>query len=661
MTTLRRATTVLAATLLAGMTPASTARQPEPSAPKAVGQEPSIERFMRIRTPSRPTLLQDGTLYVVDWPDGVSQLYRSRDGKADAAAGGLERLTSFMDGIAGYTVSPDGSRVVMTAAVGGNENTQISMLGPSGEVVAITQDPRVQYSVNAWLDDSSGFFFTANDASPTDFHVYRYDFGPSGQTGTVTKVLAREGSWMCAAASSDGRRLLVQNYKSISDSTVHLLDTATGALTEVPIEIPGAEPGTRANSAVGFLPGERRVLVLSDLIDGRRQLFVKDLETGSVTQPLERLAKFEIDSATISREKDLLAVTVNEDGYGVLHLFRLPEFNAIVLPPIEKGVVSLAGLRDRTVTWTLSNSRSAGVAFSYRVPEQVGSSARVQATQVTFTDTQGIDLKRFPLPELVRYRSFDGVEIPAFVFLPPGAKAGEPVPFIVNYHGGPEGQHRPSFSAMTQFLVARGYGMMLPNVRGSTGYGREFHMMDNYTKRWDSVKDGVEAGRWLVSNNYARNGKIATFGGSYGGFMSVACLVEDQESGSPVFGAGVNIVGIVNFKTFLERTAGYRRKLREVEYGPLSDPDFLESISPLRRSDKIRVPMFIAHGFNDPRVPIDEAVQLAMALRDQARDNPALMPQLMVFPDEGHGFAKLDNRLLYTDRVARFLDHHIGK
>ncbi|HRJ50697.1 MAG TPA: hypothetical protein PKU91_09195, partial [Phycisphaerales bacterium] len=438
---------------------------------------------MRIRTPSRPTLLADGTLYVVDWPDGVGQLYRSRNGKADAAAGGLERLTSFTDGISGYTVSPDGSRVVLTAAVGGNENTQISMLGPSNEVVAITDDPRVQHSVNAWLDDSSGFYFSANDASPTDFYVYRYDFGPAGQTGAITRVLAREGSWACAAASADGKRLLVQQYKSISDSTVHLLDTTTGELTEVPIEIPGAEPGTRANSAVGFLPGERRVLMISDLIDGRRQLFVKDLESGSVTQPLDRLAKFEIDSAAISREKDLLAVTVNEDGYGVLHLFKLPEFNAIVLPPIEKGVVSLSGLRDRTVTWTLSNARTAGVAYAYRVPEQVGSSARVQAAQVTFTDTRGIDLTSFPLPELVRYKSFDGVEIPAFVFLPPGATRGKPVPFVVNYHGGPEGQHRPSFSAFNQFMLARGYGMMLPNVRGSTGYGREFHMMDNYKNR----------------------------------------------------------------------------------------------------------------------------------------------------------------------------------
>lgn len=644
----------------------STARAHESGlqpAEQASGAKPtaSLDRFMKVRTPGRPTLLPDGTLYVVDWPDGVNQLYRTRDGKADAAAGGMERLTNFRDGISGYTVSPDGKRVLMTAAIGGNENTQISMLGEGNQVVPITENPKVQYAINAWTHDSSGFFYTGNEESPADFYIYRYDFGPAGQTGKKTRVLAKEGSWSCDDVTEDGKKLIVSQYRSASDSSVYLLDAASGELKELTVDIEGAPAGTRSNSAIGFLPGETKVLLTSDIIDGRRQLFVKDLATGAITQPLDRLAQFEIDSAAISHEKDLLAVTVNEGGYGVLYLFKLPEFNAIALPPIEKGVVSLAGLRDRTVVWTLSNARSAGVAYSYTVPTQVNGNARVQATQRTMTDAQGIDLKTFPLPELITYKSFDGQEIPAFVYLPPGVRKGEPVPFVVNYHGGPEGQHRPQFSAQTQYLIARGYGVMQPNVRGSTGYGRAFQMMDDYKNRWNSVKDGVVAAQWLVENKYATAGKIATYGGSYGGYMSVACLVEDQNTGKPVFGAGVNIVGIVNMQTFLERTAGYRRKLREVEYGPLSDPEFLKSVSPLNQVEKIKVPMFIAHGFNDPRVPIDEAVQLAMALKAQAASDPRLMPQLLVFPDEGHGFAKLDNRLLYVDRLVQFLDLHIGK
>jgi dipeptidyl aminopeptidase/acylaminoacyl peptidase len=180
--------------------------------------------------------------------------------------------------------------------------------------------------------------------------------------------------------------------------------------------------------------------------------------------------------------------------------------------------------------------------------------------------------------------------------------------------------------------------------------------MDNYTKRWDSVRDGVEAARWLVESGYSRPGMIAAYGGSYGGFMAAATVVEDGASPSPVFGASVNIVGIVNFQTFLEQTKGYRRALREVEYGPLSDPEFLKSVSPIHRVDNIKVPMLIAHGLNDPRVPIGEALQLDIALKKRGQQ-----PALLIFPDEGHGFAKLENRLVFANEVVAFLNRTIAK
>jgi dipeptidyl aminopeptidase/acylaminoacyl peptidase len=253
--------------------------------------------------------------------------------------------------------------------------------------------------------------------------------------------------------------------------------------------------------------------------------------------------------------------------------------------------------------------------------------------------------------------------------MPAGAGKGHPVPFVANYHGGPEGQHRPIFDKTVQYLVSQGFGVILPNVRGSSGYGRAYLMMDDYKKRWDSVKDGVAAAQWLVDQGYATPGKMATYGGSYGGFMSVACLVEDQQevdSGAHkqrLFGAGIDVVGIVNMKTFLEQTSGYRRKLREVEYGPLTDPDFLDSISSIKKVDKINVPMFIAHGFNDPRVPVGEAMQLSIALKEKAvrEKKPENMPHLFIAPDEGHGFQKLNNRLYFAEYMAGFLKQTIGK
>jgi dipeptidyl aminopeptidase/acylaminoacyl peptidase len=188
-------------------------------------------------------------------------------------------------------------------------------------------------------------------------------------------------------------------------------------------------------------------------------------------------------------------------------------------------------------------------------------------------------------------------------------------------------------------------------VRGSVGYGREFHQLDNYKNRWNSVRDGVEAARWLVRSGMSAPGRIAAMGGSYGGFMATATVIE----GGDLYGASVNIVGIVNFETFLEQTKGYRRKLREAEYGPLSDPQFLISISPIHRIEDITVPMLIAHGLNDPRVPVGEAMQLAEELQKLGRD-----PETVYFHDEGHGFRKLDNRLLFYERVDRFLSEHLN-
>lgn len=624
-------------------------------------EAPSIERFLRIRAAGMPAVTPEGALLVRDWPDGVNQLYMYEDGVARPGAAAV-RLTEYADGLSMYSLSPDGSRVLLGFAAGGNENTQFAVMptprrgAAAPRATMALSNPRVQHSVNFWLQDGSGFVYTANDPSPTDFYIYRHDF--EGEKRTL--LLGREGAWSAQDMTRDGKRLLVTQYISISDSRVYELDVASGNMTELTIRPASEEEGaTASNRVVGYMPDERSVLVLSDAEGGSLKLFLRELGTGAVRKALPGLDRYELDSARTNEERTLLAAVTNEDGYGVLYVFRLPEFERVELPRIERGVVSVGQMRADSITWTLNNARTPGLAFTCEVP---ATGKAGPARQVTFAETQGIDLGAFPLPELVKYKAFDGLEIPAFLFLPAGHERGRPIPFIVNYHGGPESQHRPVFNASNQFLLSRGFGILLPNVRGSTGYGREFHMLDDYKNRWNSVRDGVDGAEWLVKSGYAEAGRIATFGGSYGGFMSVACLVEDQERvdagqrGERLFGAGVNIVGIVNMRTFLEQTSGYRRKLREAEYGPLTDPEFLASVSPINRIDKINVPMFIAHGLNDPRVPVGEAMQLAIGLMQRGVD-----PVQFYAPDEGHGFAKLSNRLLFMERVAKFLEETIGR
>jgi dipeptidyl aminopeptidase/acylaminoacyl peptidase len=618
---------------------------------------PGIERFIRIRTPGAPAVAPGNVMYVRDQPDGVFQLYRVEGTSVKHDFKGT-KLTTYADGLSGFSMSDDASKILLFHAFGGNENIQVSHLNPStGAITDLLKNPKVQHAVNRWLPGDTGFIYTANDASANDFYIYKYEFTADG-AGKITKLLGKPGSWSASDITDDQSRVIVGEYRSASDSSFYELTLASGELKELTNAPTGS---TVAVDPVGYMPGEKALLYTSDTENGMKKLFLRDLASGNISKPISALDAYELDGVSMNRERTLLGVTVNQDGYGVLRVYRLPSFEEVTLPQIEKGVVGLTEMRGDRISWVLSNARTPGLTFTYTVPPPGAVNIQAPtAAQLTFADTQGIDLASFPLPELVKYPASDGLEIPAFLFLPANYTKGTPIPFVVNYHGGPEAQFRPGFDRTVQYLLSEGFGVIQPNVRGSSGYGREFVMMDDYKNRWASVRDGVDAAAWLVKNNYAAPGKISTYGGSYGGFMSVACIVEDQQrvdAGTQkerLFGAGINVVGIVNVKTFLEQTSGYRRKLREVEYGPLSDPEFLKSISSIHKIDKINVPMMIAHGLNDPRVPVGEAMQLSIGLMRRG-----MTPVQFYAPDEGHGFQKLDNRLLFAKTMSRFLKENI--
>ncbi len=626
-----------------------------------VEDSPSIAQFLKIRVPGSVLEVDASTMYVTDWPDGVTQLYKvvgAGDGPLQAnKAAKYVRITEFQDGIAGASVSPDGKTMIATAAKGGNEKTQIYLVKPAAgegqksEVSPLITNDKANIAPAFWFKDSSGFVYVANDASPNDFYIYRYDLGADGK-GKSTLLVGKPGNWEARDGTDDKGRYLVSEFRSASEQDIYELNAGTGALTKLN---PSEE--LHSNQPIGYMPGEKSILYTSDIEEGRQRLFVRDLASGKVTKAIPALDNAEVEEAVVSPDRSLLAVVLNTEGYGELKLYTLPDFEPAPLPQIEKGLVSGVRFRERTLYYALTNAKQPTIAYSYQVPENTRNKMMPVARQLSAVlDDQGIDLSKFQLPELIKYKSFDGLEVPAFLYLPPGVKKGEPVPFVVNFHGGPEGQHRPGFDRSSQFLLSKGYGVLMPNVRGSTGYGRAYQMMDDYKKRWDSVRDGVEAARWLVKQGYAKAGHIAVYGGSYGGFMSVATAVEDGSSKEPVLGAAIDVVGIVNMKTFLEQTSGYRRKLREAEYGPLSDPEFLASVSSINRVNDIKVPMMIAHGLNDPRVPVGEAMQLAIALKKRGMD-----PVEFYAPDEGHGFAKLENRLLFQERMVKFLDSTIGK
>jgi dipeptidyl aminopeptidase/acylaminoacyl peptidase len=290
-------------------------------------------------------------------------------------------------------------------------------------------------------------------------------------------------------------------------------------------------------------------------------------------------------------------------------------------------------------------------------------------SQVTQSDRAGIDPNTFVAPELIRFRTFDGRLIPAWYYRPHGSAQAAPdqrkprkggrapvtilkiVPVIVSVHGGPEGQSRPGFSALFQYYLSRGYAILDPNVRGSTGYGKTYTHLDDVAQREDSVKDLAAAHQWLITGGGADPKRVAVMGGSYGGYMTMAAVTLYPD----LWAAAVNTVGIVNWETFLQNTSSYRRRQREVEYGRLDrDIEFLRRISPIKKIDQIKTPLFVIHGKNDPRVPYTEAEQVVKALKDRGA-----VVEYKLYDDEGHGISKLKNRLDLYPLVAGFLDKYI--
>jgi dipeptidyl aminopeptidase/acylaminoacyl peptidase len=597
---------------------------------------PGIEPYIKMRWPFGGELSPDGTLYFVYDPDGIRQLYKVPPGVTQK---GAVKLTTFTDGISGYSMSDDGKWIVATAAVGGSEQNDLYLLDTAtSKIEPLFVDPKDVVESPVWRRDSKAFAYRSNETSSADFHVYIYDIA----TRQSKKVYEAAGANSPVDFNRDGSKLAVMKYTSASFSQIFEIALADGSIREV---TPKGEEWSF--ESVGYDSTDRNFIVNTDFKGDLKTIHTIDLQSLALKPVLSDLAGREVDWGTLNEDRTVMAVSVNEDGYGTLYLRKTTDFTPLPGPTLAKGVVGNVAFRGSNMLYALDNANTPGLVYKWNVtkPAEPG-------VALTTADTQGIDVSKFRLPELVHYPSFDGTKIPAFVYLPADYQKGKKIPFIVQYHGGPEGQYRPSFNRSFQYFAANGFGVMAPNVRGSSGYGKAFLEADNYKNREKSVKDGIWAAKYLIDQGYTDKKMVAAWGGSYGGFMTMATITEAPE----IFGAACNVVGIVNFQTFLEKTKDYRRKLREAEYGPLSDPEFLKSVSPIYKADRIDMPLMIAHGLNDPRVPINEAMQIAVALKKRGVDVEELY-----FPDEGHGFAKEENRLLYYKELAKFFDRHLKK
>ena len=631
-----------------------------------------LQRYLTIRRAYGASLGPEGTLAFLLDTTGTAQVWTL------AEPGSWPRQRTFYDDPVSFvSSSPERPELVFGMDEGGNERMQLFRLGPDGSVVPLTDRPEAKHRWGGWSHDGERFAFASNRRDDSVFDVYvqgRDEREPE-------RVFEGDGWFSVGPWRPDDGAVVLREAHSNFDHDLSVLELATNERRPLTTDT----DGVRYGSPQWGPNGEWLYLVTDEDSD---TLYLARMDpTSGVLETVREGGDWNVGGVAVE-ESGLLVYSRNVEGYTDLTVARIedglldlatPEIPGSVAGGVSFGpdgerfalsssgralntnvsVVDVDALEERTADAEVTREQASAVDDLTGEQAPAGettartdgeSRADPAVTRWSMASTAGIPRETFVEPELVRYETFDDREIPAFFSLPAEIpEAG--VPVVVDIHGGPESQRRPSFSGLRQYFLARGYALFEPNVRGSTGYGRRYTHLDDVEQRMDSVRDIGAALDWLADHGAVDTDRFVAKGGSYGGFMVLASLAEFPDR----WAAGVDVVGIANFVTFLENTGSWRRDLREAEYGSLEeDRELLESISPLNRADRIDAPLFVLHGANDPRVPLEEAEQIVSAL--ERRSIPV---ELLVFEDEGHGIAKLENQIEAYTRVVEFLEEHV--
>jgi dipeptidyl aminopeptidase/acylaminoacyl peptidase len=581
-----------------------------------------LQSFLELEQAWPLAFTSDGSALLIasDRP-GVRQLFL-----VSAEGVELEQLTDLPEPVDG-TLLPD-DRVLLSVDSGGNERSQLYLLERGGEPEPLVVDPRFNHWTPVVSREGGVLAYATNRGNGRDFEVVARMLG-SGEE----RVFELRGYLVVHGISPNGRWIVAERLGELAgDSDLFLLEVETGEVRHITRHEGSAEFGTPC-----WLGDSSGLLAATNAFSDARSLARYDLASGEWRVMLD--PGWDLECA-IDDPGATLLVIANEEGWSGLEL-RDPEtlerLGEVPLP--ARGVVA----------YPVFARDGSQLAFAFASPRE--------PLQTFVYDLDTGELRRLtgdgPIegadPELHRFASFDGEEIPFFLFTPEGEG---PFPVVLTVHGGPESQWRPFFSQsagpITQYLVSRGYAVAAPNVRGSTGYGKRYEHLDDVELRLDSVRDLAELHASLAERPEIDGSRAVVFGGSYGGYMVLAALAFHPE----LWAAGISFVGLSNLVTFLENTSEYRRAAREREYGSLAtDRVLLERISPVSRVDDIRAPLFLEHGRNDPRVPVSESEHIHAALTERG-----VRCELVIYEDEGHSIQKLANRIDVFDRVVAFLD-----
>jgi len=566
-----------------------------------------------------------------------------------APLGMREQLTFFPEPISNLGAAPAQSPLdgfVFGKDVGGNEFSQLYWFDLGTRAITLLTDgKRSQNHTPLFSRDGKLLAFSSTARNGADTDVWLMDMA----THRAKPLITSGGSWSAQDFSDDGARLLVTKYVSAAESYPGMVDVASGELKMFPVD-----GGKASFGDFKFAPGTGRAsyFISDEPIRGKPQEFhtlrFHDPASGKL-EILSAGSAWDVDQARIANDGKHLAYTTNEDGIARLHVLALPDHTPVKLPELPVGEIGAFDFAPdgKRLALTLNTATSPSDVYVVDLDATT-------LTRWTRSEIGGLDANAFVAPTLVHYPTFDRVEskrrlIPAFYYKPTNVAPGRKLPVIITIHGGPEAQALPTFSANAQFLVNElGTAVLVPNVRGSTGYGKTYLSLDNAAKREDSFKDIGALLDWIAQQPELDAGRVGVSGGSYGGYMVLAALTHYSSR----IRAGIDLVGISNFTTFLTNTESYRRDLRRAEYGDERDAymrSVFERISPLNNAARIKARLFVAQGKNDPRVPYSEAEQIVKAVR--ANGQPAWY---LLFNDEGHGFQKKSNNDYFGAAAVMF-------
>jgi dipeptidyl aminopeptidase/acylaminoacyl peptidase len=603
-----------------------------------------VERYLTVRQAHSPCWSPDGRqiAFIAD-SSGLDQVWTVQ---LDSAA--LEEKTAFSERVGSVAWSPDGQYLLITLDAGGNEHDQLYLISlQGGSPRALTDEPAVIHNFGAWSPDSQYICYSCNRRNAAFFDVWVMNVA----TGESRCVWEQDATLGAIAWSADGALLLVERANTNLDNDLFLVPLHGAA----PVLLT-THQGESLYQSPRFSPDGKTLYVLTNYEREFLTPAALALSTTSGQHASVRwLAEYSWDTASLALSHDgrLLAWAVNHDGCSRLVFYDVMSGKELPSPQIPLGVAGSIAWSpdDRQIAFSFNGTRYSGNIWLAAVGDE-------RARQLTTLSSGLIEPAELIEPSLVRYPSFDGLEIPAYYYRPLSssrARDGK-LPVIVFVHGGPESQFRPLHAAPSmpplQYWLQLGFAVFAPNVRGSLGYGKSYVHLDDVHLRPNSVADLKAGVEWLMRSGEIDPQRIGIMGRSYGGFMVLAAITTYPE----LWAAAVDMVGIANFLTFFENTGVWRRHLRAVEYGdPERDADFLRSISPLFHVDRITTPLLVLHGENDPRVPVGEAKQIVDAVK--ARGVPT---ELMLFPDEGHFMLRLSTQLKAYTAMGTWFERHMG-